>query len=157
PEGGLFQLYRRARHVVGEAGRVWSFRDVCQLKKGVYKGNLLRDLGDLMNASQASCRDLYDCSCPELDELTTICRSAGAHGSRLTGAGWGGCTVSLVPSHAVTQFITTVKEKYYNKNWPGRWDAEGKAVKEGDVDLGDCVFASEAGGGCGVLMSGGDF
>ncbi|KAJ3039954.1 galactokinase [Rhizophlyctis rosea] len=154
-EGGVFQLFRRAKHVVTEAARVWSFKDVCGLKKGLFKGNLLRDLGDLMNASQTSCRDLFNCSCPELDELTTLCRQSGAFGSRLTGAGWGGCTVSLVPARSVSEFIQTLKTKYYAAKWPGRWDAEGNPTKEGDVSLEDCVFASEAGSGCAVLEGSG--
>ena len=61
-----------------------------------------------MDESQASCRDLYQCSCPELDALVAVNKGAGAIGSRLTGAGWGGCTVSLVREGDVAGFIEKV-------------------------------------------------
>ncbi|KAJ3048984.1 galactokinase, partial [Quaeritorhiza haematococci] len=108
----VFKIYARAKHVYSEAKRVFAFRDVCE-GKTPYSGELLKDLGTLMNESQESCRDLFNCSCDEIDELTEICRSSGATGSRLTGAGWGGCTVSLVPEDLVPSFVSSITNKYY--------------------------------------------
>ena len=61
-----------------------------------------------MTASQDSCRDQYQCSCDELDALVAACLAAGALGSRLTGAGWGGCTVSLVRDEDLDAFLASV-------------------------------------------------
>lgn len=69
-------------------------------------------LGALLDASHASCRDMFECSCKELDELTSLAKKAGAWGSRLTGAGWGGCTVSLVTEADVPSFIESVRNEY---------------------------------------------
>ena len=66
-----------------------------------------------MNESHASCRDDYEISCPELDRLTSIAGEAGALGSHLTGAGFGGCTVSLVERDRVEGFIDALAGKYY--------------------------------------------
>lgn len=111
-----FKLYQRAVHVYEEASRVWRFKEVCD-QNASHKSSRdsLALLGQLMNESHASCRDLYECSHPDLDQLVDISLQAGALGSRLTGAGWGGCTISLVPSEKVNEFLERVKSSYYDK------------------------------------------
>ncbi|XP_065838833.1 N-acetylgalactosamine kinase-like [Oscarella lobularis] len=106
-----FHLHNRAKHVFSEAARVYKFKATCDASDP----NATQILGELMNKSHYSCRDLYECSCPELDELTEICRTSGAVGSRLTGAGWGGCAVSMVPVDKLAGFLDAVRERYYRK------------------------------------------
>lgn len=76
-----FQLHKRVLHVFSEAQRVYDFKDACSLTPL----KAFKKLGQLMNESHESCKDMYDCSCTELDELTEACRQSGAYGSRLTG------------------------------------------------------------------------
>ena len=71
-------------------------------------------LGRLMTESHLSCSINYECSSPQLDELTKLARESGALGSRLTGAGWGGCCVSLVKKDDLTSFLDKVYS-YYTK------------------------------------------
>lgn len=66
---------------------------------------MLERLGALMMASHASCRDLYQCSCDDLEALVSCASAAGALGARLTGAGWGGCIVALVGKDKVEEFV----------------------------------------------------
>lgn len=105
PPKGL-PLKRRARHVLTEFQRVERGRD-CVL------ANDAAAFGELMNASHRSCAVDYEVSCAELDELTHVARQAGALGSRMTGAGFGGYTVSLVEKPALPQFLETVYQEYY--------------------------------------------
>ncbi|ESK96578.1 galactokinase gal [Moniliophthora roreri MCA 2997] len=138
-EATHFQLYKRAKHVFSEALRVLQFRQACLSSS---TGDVIRQLGKLMNESQASCNDLYECSCPELNQLTHLARDAGAFGSRLTGAGWGGCTVSLVAEDDVDAFIKRVAEAY-----PPYKGLSGDALKEvifaTKPSSGACVFRFE--------------
>lgn len=80
-----FPLYKRALHVYTEAQRVYQFKDICE--SGSSEEEKLARLGELMNDSHTSCRDLFECSCPELDALVELARNNGAKGARLTGAG----------------------------------------------------------------------
>ena len=115
-ETEYFQLYKRARHVFPEALRVIEFREVC-LRANAAAGTALPadtlvKLGALMDESHESCSTLCESSCPEVDALCRLAKAAGAYGSRITGAGWGGCTVSLVAEDQVEEFIRKVKEGY---------------------------------------------
>ena len=69
--------------------------------------------GQLMNESHNSLRDDFEVSCAELDELVNIARSCeGVLGSRMTGGGFGGCTVTLVKKNCVEKLQRTIEEKY---------------------------------------------
>jgi N-acetylgalactosamine kinase len=96
----------RARHVLGEARRVDEAEDA--LRNGDWQ-----KFGALMDASHASCRDDYEVSCPELEALVSAAKEAGALGARLTGAGFGGCTVNLVRVGEVESFVAAMQRKYY--------------------------------------------
>lgn len=112
-----FKLRQRALHVFNEAVRVLDFMSLLSSPPSTGE-ELLRQLGGLMNETQKSCRDLYECSCPELDEICDIALSAGAYGSRLTGAGWGGCSVHLVPVRKVDAVTKAWEQRYYRKTFP---------------------------------------
>eukprot|EP01133_Synstelium_polycarpum_P019106 gene19106-22882_t len=115
-EAEAFALHARALHVYSETGRVYAFAEKCRanINNSGADASSPAELGQLMDASHMSCAKQFECSCPELDRLTTICRQAGALGSRLTGAGWGGCVISLVPSAIATQFMATIEQEYYS-------------------------------------------
>ncbi|MCJ1403027.1 galactokinase [Xylographa trunciseda] len=133
-----FLLRQRALHVFREAIRVTRFKALLQTPPADDGHDaLLRRLGALMNETQTSCREVYECSCPELDELCAIAREAGAYGSRLTGAGWGGCTVHLVPMGKVQAVRAAWEERYYRVKFPGISDER----------LAEAVVASEPGQG----------
>lgn len=101
-----FAVVRRARHVLTEADRV-DRGEAC-LRAGNAGG-----FGRLMFDSHASCRDDYEISRPELDALVSIAADAGALGARLTGAGFGGCTVNLVRAADLDRFLRAIDERFY--------------------------------------------
>ena len=100
------KIYDRAKHVVYECSRV------AHAEYAMKTGDM-RLLGDLLNASHYSLRDLYEVTGKELDALQAAAISHPACiGSRMTGAGFGGCTVSLVKTDAVADFAEYVKKQY---------------------------------------------
>eukprot|EP00798_Chlamydomonas_sp_ICE-L_P022440 gene22440-29553_t len=97
-EVGGFKLHDRAQHVYEEAGRVHTFKGVCDSESETPESKLAL-VGALMEASHASCDKLYECSCPELNQLVVAAKAAGALGARLTD---------------VDSFMTKVKATYYD-------------------------------------------
>ena len=100
---------RRARHAVTENQRT------IEAVSALQSGNLTR-FGELMNASHVSLRDDYEVTGIELDTLAeTAWKQPGVIGSRMTGAGFGGCTVSLVQTDFVDAFIQNVGKAYQER------------------------------------------
>lgn len=136
--GEMFEVYqaaipdpverKRAKHAVYENQRtreaVWALKE-----------NDLESFGRLMNASHVSLRDDYEVSCPELDVLAEEAwKIPGVFGSRMTGGGFGGCTVSIVRTECVETFLRQVGAAYTERT--------GKTAD---------FYVAEIGPGAGVL------
>jgi len=99
-------LQKRCRHVISENERV--LESVRSLRAGDLEG-----FGQLVNASHESLRRDYEVSCKELNVMVEIAlQQAGVLGSRMTGAGFGGCTVNLIRNESVNLFVRQVEERY---------------------------------------------
>ena len=143
PEG--FKIWNRYKHVVTEAQRV-------ELAVGAFRDGDVSAIGKLMNESHDSCRDDYEISCPQLEALVSIGREQGALGARLTGAGFGGCTVNAVPSNQVKRFIDGVTGAYYQ----GYVRQERERPFTNYTNLHDVIFVCRATTGAGAWPSRGD-
>jgi galactokinase len=98
-------LARRTRHVVTENARV---RHAAQL----LRARRLKEIGPLLTASHHSLRDDYEVSAAELDRAVEAACAAGALGARLTGGGFGGCAIALVPEQQVTAVTEVVMTSF---------------------------------------------
>jgi galactokinase len=104
------EVSKRARHVVEEVERT------NQAEALLEAGNIQR-FGELMNECHISLRDLYEVSCTELDAMVRIAQSLeGCYGARLTGAGFGGCTVNLVVKEEAKEFARSLAERYQSES-----------------------------------------
>ncbi len=100
---------KRARHVVEEIER-------SKQAEALLEAGNIRHFGELMNECHASLRDLYEVSCPELDLMARIAQSlGGCYGARLTGAGFGGCTVNLVAREQAENFSQALANGYQSE------------------------------------------
>lgn len=121
-------VYRRCRHVVTENARVLRAGEA--LERGE-----LREFGHVMAESHRSMRDDFEISCAELDLLVDLAsKQKGAYGARMTGGGFGGCTINLVEAGEVEAFRRAITQSYL--------EATGRHPK---------IYVSEAAGGAGEV------
>jgi galactokinase len=100
------QVLKRARHVVSENRRVLEAVDALE-------SDDLTRFGRIMTESHESLRDNFEVSCAELEIMVRLAESEpGQSGTRMTGGGFGGCTVSLVQSSAVETFMRSMQRRY---------------------------------------------
>lgn len=130
--------YERAFHVYSESLRVLKFREICQ-DSSMNDEEKTVALGKLMDQSHASCRDLFECSSENLEVFISLAKKFKALGARLTGAGWGGCAVSLVRSEDLPAFLNGMKEEFY----------KGKELLGKQLD--EVLFATKPGNGAGFM------
>jgi len=104
PDGDL--CYRRARHVITENDRTTAMATALTERDWA-------TCGELMRASHLSMKEDFEITCPEIDYLTEIAQSIeGVIGSRMTGGGFGGCTVSLIETSRTTEILDTITRRY---------------------------------------------
>jgi galactokinase len=98
--------FKRCRHIVTENGRVMESREA------LLRGNVTR-FGEILQAAHASFRDDFGASCAEVDTLVEIAmRQPECYGARITGGGFGGCTVNLVMQDETERFVESVRKAY---------------------------------------------
>jgi galactokinase len=99
-------IQRRCRHVITENDRTLA-------AAAAFREADLETIGELMYGSHRSLRDDYEVSCPELDLLVeTASAITGVHGARMTGGGFGGCTVNLIRTDQIDEFRSKISKRY---------------------------------------------
>ena len=102
-------LQKRARHVITENARVLDSVEAL-------RGSDLARFGELMNASHESLRRNFEVSSRELDIMVELARAQpGVIGARMTGGGFGGCTINLLDGKASTNFTADISDAYFRK------------------------------------------
>jgi len=103
------EVEKRERHVVEEFGR-------SNQTEALLEAGNVQNFGKLMNEHYVSLHDMYEVSCPELNEMMNVAQALdGCYGARLTGAGFGGCTVNLVAKEQAKAFAQALAKGYENE------------------------------------------
>ncbi|PBC43365.1 galactokinase [Rhodococcus sp. ACPA4] len=103
-------LRARARHVVTEINRTLSAAELLRIRR-------FGDMGSLLNSSHASLRDDFEVSCNELDVAVTAARLGGAVAARMTGGGFGGSAIALMPAGKSAAVTASICEAFTARTW----------------------------------------
>ncbi|KAI0563810.1 Mevalonate kinase [Gracilaria domingensis] len=128
-EAQSFAVGKRMAHVLSEVERVEDFENILENDEYDEREKLCK-LGNILREGHESLRVNYESSCKEVDELVDFCLANGAAGSRVTGAGWGGFTINLVPVDKKKSFMELVRMK-----------VGADSVIDIDPSAGACIFA----------------
>ncbi|WP_232547725.1 galactokinase [Propioniciclava soli] len=126
-------LVRRTRHVVGENARVWDA--VAALEAADWPR-----FGALMTASHASMRDDYEITVPTVDQAVDSALASGALGARMTGGGFGGTVLALVPTGAMADFTRRVADDYAARGFDAP-SVSTSVAEAGGLELRDAADA----------------
>jgi N-acetylgalactosamine kinase len=140
PEDG-FKLQQRFGYIISEANRV------DEALKALVSENI-NLFGELMNQSHQYARNLYEISTPELDFLCEAALLNGAFGARLTGAGFGGCVISVVANDKVSGFIENLTNQYFH----GYLKEKNPKLYSGNLDTSDKIFVCKPCKGAGLII-----
>lgn len=140
----VLNLYRRSKHVFGDALRVLQTIHLARTFDGD-SAQFFSGMGQLMDESQVSTRDLNNASAPGCDELCLLARENGSYGSRVTGAGFGGCVVHLTDVERLPALRKALVEKYYRSNFPSITEEEIEdAIVVSKPMMGACIYETHA-------------
>lgn len=132
-----FKLYARFYHIFTE------WKRVLMAAGKLTEGNLI-EFGRLMNESQASSRDNYELSIPEIDQLVSLSRKNGSLAARLSGAGFGGITLHLMRKSQTQQFIEQLRDEYYR--------GSAQTLLPNREAWHDFIFTCQSADGAGVVL-----
>ncbi|OBA23093.1 Galactokinase [Metschnikowia bicuspidata var. bicuspidata NRRL YB-4993] len=133
------QIYRRTRHVFSDSMRVLETLREARQFAGDSRG-FLQKVGALMDESQVLTRDMNMASTEECDALCEVGRAHGAYGSRVTGAGFGGCVVHVTTADRLQRLRQALVDEYYKRRFPALSEADlAEAIVVSRPAMGACI------------------
>ena len=137
------ELYRRSQYIFTETQRTFEINRLCT-DDSISEDEKMVQIGKQLIEGQRSSLEDYDNSGPELEEILNLARESGSLGGKISGAGWGGCCVSLVHKDNLKECLEKMKTYYFREREAGR-------QLEVKTDLDNCLFETVPGQGACVL------